>query len=169
MGRGIPKIEIERDLAWIAKNSGDYLMDKHDFDFSVAITRGDQEVYLIKSGDAKTINYNDLKQPLLEMMAVSKQLNTEKKLTNGLFRIGQDVYHIVGGPFISEQNKQAREGTYLALGKRIDTGYLSELEKRLSTFRARFKQQRRWACQLQDALLAFRSGSCLPILETSRS
>ena len=128
------KIEVERDLAWVVKNSGDYLMDKHDFDFSVAITRGDQEVYLIKSGDAKTINYNDLKQPLLEMMAVSKQLNTEKKLTNGLFRIGQDVYHIVGGPFISEQNKQAREGTYLALGKRIDTDYLSELENNYQLF-----------------------------------
>ncbi|MCF7483394.1 diguanylate cyclase [Vibrio sp. J1-1] len=128
------KIEIERDLDWVAANSGDYLMDKYDFDFSVAVTRGDQEVYLIKSVDAQTINYNDLKQPLLELMAVSEQLNTEKKLTNGVFRIDQDVYHIVGGPFISEQDQQPRKGTYLALGKRIDTDYLSKLENDYQLF-----------------------------------
>lgn len=108
-------------------------MDKHDFDFSVAITRGDQEVYLIKSGDAKTINYNDLKQPLLEMMAVSKQLNTEKAHQRLVPYWPRCVSHR-WRTFISEQNKQAREGTYLALGKRIDTDYLSELENDYQLF-----------------------------------
>nr|WP_319556437.1 diguanylate cyclase [uncultured Vibrio sp.] len=128
------KIEIERDLEWVKMNSGDYLMGKHDFDFSVAVTQQDQEVYLIKSIDAQTISYKDLKGPLLELMSVSKQLNSAKKLTNGFYRIGQDVYHIVGGPFVSEKDNKPHDGTYLALGNRIDADYLRTLENDYQLF-----------------------------------
>ncbi|MDV6250097.1 diguanylate cyclase [Vibrio sp. EA2] len=128
------KLEVERDLDWAKTNSGDYLMDKHDFDFSVAVTQQDQEIYLIKSDDAQAISFNDLKQPLLESMSVSKKLTTENKLTNSFYRIGQNVYHIVGGPFVSEQTRQPHKGTYLALGKRIDADYLRVLENDYQLF-----------------------------------
>ncbi|MGP8306652.1 sensor domain-containing diguanylate cyclase [Vibrio sp. YIC-376] len=128
------KIIIEHDVHWVEHNSGGYLMREQDYDFSVAVSEGNQEVYLVKSPDAKNINYRDIEHPLIELMDISQQLDTKTKLTNGIFRINGELYHIVGGPFISEVTKRQHKGTYLAVGKRIDSDYLSILENDYQLF-----------------------------------
>jgi diguanylate cyclase (GGDEF)-like protein len=122
------KIVVDLDTNWVKGNSGDYLMSKKDFDFSVAVAQGNRKIYLVKSDDVQSLNFHDLQKPLSELLDVSKQLNTHTKLTNSFFRIKDEVYHIVGGPFINEESGLPYEGTYLALGKRIDKEYLRTLE-----------------------------------------
>lgn len=135
------KIIVDLDTNWVKGNSGDYLMNKRDYDFSVAVAPGNKEVYLIKSDDVPNLSFSDLKQPLFELMDASRQLNTQTRLTNGFFRINGSVYHIVGGPFINEQSELPREGTYLALGKRIDSEYRKILENEYQLFGLHLKAQ----------------------------
>lgn len=128
------KIVVNLDPDWVKGNSGDYLMSKKDYDFSVAMGKGNREVYLIKSGDVQSLTFRDLQLPLSELMGASKQLNTDTQITNGFLRIEDDVYHVVGGPLINEESGLPRQDTYLALGKRIDGEYLSTLERDYQLF-----------------------------------
>lgn len=128
------KIAIERDTDWIEGNSENYLMNKGNFDFSVGIIERDQEAYLVKDTDAQALSFDEIKESLIELMNLSEKLETETQLANGLFRLGSDIYHIVGGPFIDEELKTPRKGTFLALGKRIDPEYLSKLESSYQLF-----------------------------------
>ena len=128
------KIVIERDADWVKDNSGNYLMEKSNYDFSVGIIEGNQEAYLIKGDDAQNLSFDGITKPLLELMNLSQELNTETQLANGFFRLNSDIYLIVGGPLIEEEFKKPRKGTFLALGKRIDSEYLSELESNYQLF-----------------------------------
>ncbi|MGF1710246.1 diguanylate cyclase [Vibrio kagoshimensis] len=128
------KVVIESDANWIENNSGNYLMEKSDHDFSVGVIEGDKEAYFIKGVDAQNLSFDEIKNSLFELMNLAQQHNTETQLAHGLFRFNSDVYHIVGGPLIDERLKSPRQGTFLALGRRIDTEYLSELEKNYQLF-----------------------------------
>ncbi len=128
------KIAVEHDLEWVRENSGDYLMTKSDYDFSIATLEDDKEIYLIKSPDVQNISFSDLKQPLSELSQESNVQNTDTKLANGFFLLNDNLYHIIGGPFVSEVTKRQRDGTYLAIGKRIDSEYLSKLENDYQLF-----------------------------------
>ncbi|WP_415679496.1 diguanylate cyclase [Vibrio mytili] len=115
------------DKEWIKGNSGDYLLSKRDFDFSVAVVNGDQKAYLVTHPDAQNLQYEDIKAPLLELIQASEQMTTVTKLAHGIFKINGDVYYIVGGPFVDEMSELPHEGTYLALGKKFDPEYLIQL------------------------------------------
>ena len=128
------KIAIEHDADWVENNSGNYLMDKSNFDFSVGVIEGNQEAYFVKNTKTQHLRFDEIKKPLFELMNLSKELDTQTQLINGFFRLGADIYHIVGGPLVNEVSETPREGTFLALGKRIDPEYLSELETNYQLF-----------------------------------
>ncbi|MGF1764030.1 sensor domain-containing diguanylate cyclase [Aliivibrio kagoshimensis] len=128
------KVAIEHDTDWVEGNSGYYLMNKGDFDFSVGIIEGEQEAYLVKSTDSQALRFTEIQKPLFNLMTLSDKLETESRLVNGFFLLGSDIYHIMGGPFIDEELITPRKGTFLAVGKRVDPDYLSKLESRYQLF-----------------------------------
>lgn len=127
------KIVIERDAEWIEYNTGRHFLKKSGYDFSASMVK-ENEVFLIKTSDTRHLTFGDLKPYLLDLEALSNKSESNFKLVNGFFRLNTEVYHIVGGPFVDEESENAIGGTYLAIGKRIDHDYLSEIEAKYQLF-----------------------------------
>ncbi len=115
---------------WADFNIKDYVIASNDFDFVIAIKQSDNLVYFEKSEEAKGIVYDeDVKRELSFLIAESGRLDTQTKTTSGYLRDRDSVYLVVGGPFIDESSTSAREGTYLAFGKRWDDAYLATISR----------------------------------------
>ncbi|UUM33039.1 sensor domain-containing diguanylate cyclase [Vibrio japonicus] len=122
------KIFVKHDPNWVELNSGLYLLNEFDLDFSIAVNKDSQQVYFIKSDDASSVNFNDLmSNGLRHLIEKSSSRETKKSETSGFIQLGDNLYFVVGGPLISEETELPRKDAYLAIGKRIDQEYLDEL------------------------------------------
>lgn len=123
------------DSEWIALNSGAYLLEEFDLDFSVAVRDGQDQVYVVKSDDASAMTFDAMmKNGLSELIRYSNLDSSDRKIVSGFIQINHDVYFIIGGPLINEQTDTPRTDAFLALGKRIDEQYLDELESNYQLF-----------------------------------
>lgn len=121
-------IFLSHDRDWVESNSGQYLLDEFELDFSLAIKNGEQAIYLIKSADASRLSVENLMgnggHTLIER---SKSTLNQRNTVSGLIQSEDQVYFVVGGPTINEETEIARKETFLMLGKRIDQAYLDKL------------------------------------------
>ncbi len=124
------KIAKEHDAKWIKENSGSYLLSKTGYDFSVAIVGG-EKAYFTKTADARTLDFYDVRPSLIDL---NSKPRGKTEIVDGFFLIEQEVYRIISAPFVSVESESAITGAYLALGKRIDPEYLSELETNYQLF-----------------------------------
>ncbi|MDV7104361.1 diguanylate cyclase [Vibrio sp. TH_r3] len=122
------KIIVENDIEWIENNSGLYLMENNQFDFSLGVRNSNKPAYFIVSHDAKHLTFNDIMQNgLSELITSSAQLDRVTQTTDGIIRIDNTLFLVVGGPLIDENLDTPKAGTYIAIGKKIDPEYLATL------------------------------------------
>lgn len=122
------RIYIENDLEWVNNYSGRFIMDYNEFDFSLALKEGNNEVYFVKNELTQDLMLDSLMaNGLAEMIQQSKTQESVTRLTSGMLKIGQHVFLVVGGPVISEAQALPRENTYMAVGRIIDEQYLNEV------------------------------------------
>ncbi|OEF23516.1 sensor domain-containing diguanylate cyclase [Vibrio rumoiensis] len=129
------RIFIDRDANWVSENTGDYLMDKFDLAFSVAIENDKDDAYLVKSENDSSLTFDQLmNNGLIKMMQHSRSLNTELQTTSGFIQVGENTYFVVGGPLVDEKLHTARSNSYLTVGLRVDSTFLKKLESNYQLF-----------------------------------
>jgi two-component system cell cycle response regulator len=122
------EIIIDLDETWIADNSGQYLIDTHGFDFTLALKADKQLAYLSVSDDAEGLKFEQLMSGGLEDLIEASLRDTSAEGTVvGYVLAGTDVYLVALGPFIDEETEAIRPDSYLALGRRLDADYIGEL------------------------------------------
>ncbi|MCK6261761.1 diguanylate cyclase [Vibrio sp. ZSDE26] len=121
------KAIVEKDEQWVEDNTGGYLIDNKGFDFSLAIEQGEKSAYLVSNEAIIPPRFDELmRKGLAHMVESANELATRTKTSTGYFLLNDSLYIVVGGPLLSEETGSVREGTYLALGTKIDTELLSE-------------------------------------------
>ena len=129
------KIIVEQDPLWISNNSGQYIIEEYEYDFSVGVMNGNKQAYLTTTESAKALNFDEIFNSSLQaLINTSAATNTVTKTAGGFFKLGNQVYLIVGGPLIDEELSLPREGTYIAAGRLVDPQYLSEIEHNYQLF-----------------------------------
>lgn len=120
---------VAPDATWIASNSGQYLLDAHDFDFSLAIKAGRQLVYLSLNEEVEGLEFEALLAAGVNtLIETSLQDEEGDGMVTGYVPVGTDIYLVALGPFKDEETKQLRHDGYLVLGKQLDAEYLEEIE-----------------------------------------
>ncbi|MCW8327885.1 diguanylate cyclase [Photobacterium sp. SDRW27] len=148
------KIVVEHDAQWIEKNSGDYLLEKNGFDFSVAVEEGNQASYLTKNEDAQRLSFDEIMaQGLAELMSMSGKSDSDTKAVSGYLLLGESLYLVAGGPFIDEETGAPRAGSYLALGTRMDNEYVNMLATNYQLFELKLD----WIVKNQPHSMTLRS------------
>jgi diguanylate cyclase (GGDEF)-like protein len=122
------EIVLEVDETWIEENSGQYLIDEHGFDFSLAIKADDQLAHLSISNEIPELKFAQLMSGgLKDLIAASLQNATEGQIVAGYVTAGRDIYLVALSPFRNEETAAIRPGTYLSMGRRLDADYIETL------------------------------------------
>ncbi|RZM79474.1 sensor domain-containing diguanylate cyclase [Leptolyngbya iicbica] len=121
-------IVVEIDETWIEQNSGQYLIDEHGFDFSLAIKAGNQLAHLSLHSEVEGLQFEQLMAGgLEELIATSLQSEVDEGMVAGYITAGRDIYLVALSPFINEETEAVRPGSYLSMGRRLDDDYIEEL------------------------------------------
>ena len=123
------KIIVDLDETWIEEYSGQYLLDEHRFDFSLAIKADRQLAHLSISDDVEGLEFEQLMSGGLEDLIEASLQDEEDEGTVARYVLaGADIYLVALSPFRDEETEQIRADSYLSLGKRLDVEYIGELE-----------------------------------------
>lgn len=76
---------LKKDPDWIKRNTGDYLLNKNHFAFSISIINQNQVAYLEKNTNVKGLSVKDIKQPLMELMHLSQNSKSKPHIYSGFF------------------------------------------------------------------------------------
>ncbi|WP_117233754.1 diguanylate cyclase [Vibrio maerlii] len=118
----------EKDEQWIEWNSGQYVLDNFDYDFSLALRHGYEVISLTTSEQAQNLKAQMLlDSDLVTMVSLSRAREDVTKVVSSFMLLGNDLYFVVGAPLINEELETPRLGTYLAFGKKISPAYLESL------------------------------------------
>jgi|GEM_PF-1425129 len=109
----------------------DYLInDNNNIDFSVAIEKNDQLIYLSTNTESANITFDEVMQQGLTQMALnSAKQDSVAKTVSGYLALGGHLYVVVGAPFVDEDSAAPHVGSYLAFGKQIDDEYIRQLAR----------------------------------------
>jgi two-component system cell cycle response regulator len=122
------EIVVEVDETWIEENSGQYLIDEHEFDFSLAVQANNQLAHLSVSDEVEGLEFEQLMSGGLEdLIAASLQDQADEGMVVGYITAGPDVYLVALSPFRAEETGEFRPGSYLSMGRRLDADYIEEL------------------------------------------
>lgn len=128
-------IILKKDTRWIENNTGGFLLNNYDFDFSLGIKNGNKLVYLEKTQKAQALNFNEMmQQGLSELIKKSQTQKTITKLVCGFLSVNKDIYFVVGGPIIDEETDLPRANTFLALGTKMDRSFVRMLASNYQLF-----------------------------------
>ena len=126
---GYEKIIVDLDEAWVEDNSGQYLIDEHGFDLSLAIKDDRQLAYLVISDEVEGLEFEQLMSGGLgDLIGVSLQDQEGDGTVSGYVQAGGDIYLVALGPFRDEETEEIRPDGYLSLGRRLDAEYIGELK-----------------------------------------
>jgi two-component system cell cycle response regulator len=119
------KMVVSQDEVWIAENTGQFLIDEYDFDFSLAIQANQQLAHMSVSNAVEGLRFEQLMAGgLAELIEASFQDEINEGAVAGYVLAGADVYLVALGPFRDEETEKVRPGSYLSLGRRLDDEYL---------------------------------------------
>ncbi|MGY5537562.1 sensor domain-containing diguanylate cyclase [Vibrio brasiliensis] len=122
------KIIVEKDADWIEVNTGKYLADAYEYDFTIGVREGDKKAFYFIADDMAQLSFDDVYSSSLRFMKeLSSKSNKETKTASSFFMLGEDLYLVTGAPLIDETLSEPREGTYIAAGKHVDADYLKAL------------------------------------------
>lgn len=127
------KIIVHPDEEWIEDNSGRYLVDRHQFDFSLAIGPDMEPGYLVTSTKTEGLEFGEIASDGLKaLIDEATQIDTETGKTvgtaGGFMRIGSDLFLVVLHSFKDETTDEYRSGVFLAVGRRLDKEYMTKLQ-----------------------------------------
>lgn len=121
---------VDLDETWVEGNSGQYLIDQHGFDFTLAIRANRQMANLSINDEVKELSFAKLMSGGLEDL-IEESLQDqagEEGAVAGYVLAGTDIYLVVLSPFKDEKTEEIRPDSYLSLGRRLDAEYIGELE-----------------------------------------
>ncbi len=121
---------VDLDEAWIEGNSGQYLIDQHGFDFTLAIKANRQVANLSINDEVEELTFAKLMSGGLEDL-IEKSLQDQEGnegAVAGYVLAETDIYLVALSPFKDEKTSEIRPESYLSLGRRLDAEYIEELE-----------------------------------------
>ncbi|KYN79479.1 hypothetical protein ATY37_09585 [Vibrio cidicii] len=122
------KIFQENDEEWIKINTGSFLINSYNLDFSLAFEKRLNKSLLVNNENSKALTVDEIMNDNFNQLSDTNYPNDEeKKLTSGYITINNDLYLIVIGPFIDESNYQPRQNGFLAIGIKMDNDYILHL------------------------------------------
>ena len=121
---------IDLDETWVESNTGEYLIDQHGFDFTLAIKADRQVANLSTNDEVKGLKFAQLMSGGLDDLIEDSlhEKGGDKGAVAGYVLAGTDIYLVALSPFIDETTKEIRPDGYLSLGRRLDTEYIGQLE-----------------------------------------
>jgi diguanylate cyclase (GGDEF)-like protein len=124
------KLIVDLDETWIESNSGQYLIDQHGFDFTLAIKANRQVANLSISDEVKELKFAKIMSGGLEDLIEESLQDQEggEGAVAGYVLAGTDIYLVVLSPFKDEKTEEIKPDSYLSLGRRLDTEYIGQLE-----------------------------------------
>jgi diguanylate cyclase (GGDEF)-like protein len=126
------RIFVAQDETWLEGNSGQYLLDRYQFDFSLAIGPNLQKAYLITNEELEKLEYDRLlSSGLNDLIAADLQLDDETRgSASGYIQYGEDLFIVFLESLRDEISEEIRPGMYLAVGRRLDQEYIEYLQSR---------------------------------------
>ncbi|MEA5447838.1 diguanylate cyclase [Leptolyngbya sp. CCNP1308] len=121
---------VDLDETWIEGNSGQYLLNQHGFDFTLAIKANRQLANLSINDEVEGLEFARLMSGGLEDLIEESLQNQEgdEGSVAGYVLAGTDIYLVALSPFKDEKTEEIRPDSYLSLGRRLDAEYIGKLE-----------------------------------------
>lgn len=121
------------DEEWVEENSGRYLVDRYQFDFSLAIGPDMEPGYLVTSSKVEGLEFEEIVSDGLKVLIDdATQIDTETGKpfgkVSGVIRIGSDLFFVVLHSFMNEKTNEYRPGVFMAVGRRLDKEYMTKLQ-----------------------------------------
>ncbi|EEX93937.1 diguanylate cyclase [Vibrio orientalis CIP 102891 = ATCC 33934] len=119
------KIVVEKDTDWIDTNTGKYLAEAYEYDFTIGVVDHEKKAFYFIADDTVLLTFDQIYSSSLRYLKeLSSRSEEETKTASSFFMLGGELYLVTGGPLINEELATPRPGTYIAAGKRIDSEYL---------------------------------------------